>query len=133
MRKTSYLSLLTLFGSLAALLLCAHGLKLLWFLSESLLPSQPVWLPIPSILEFFLDDLERYPIRETLGWFYLTLGLSWIGALSGVWLKMRWGFVALILVAGCSTFLGGASSAAALLVLMLILWIRSKRVGYPHD
>lgn len=65
-----------------------------------------------------------------LGWFYLVLGLSWIGALTALWSQQRWGWsVALVLTLLSFTYPGGGTLLSVVLLFALFvpstrLWLR---------
>lgn len=57
----------------------------------------------------------------TLAWPLVALGAAWFGALSGLWLRLRWGYRATIVMALVSLLYLGPGTALSLVVL-ICLW-----------
>jgi hypothetical protein len=87
--------------------------------------------PIQSLIAFWLRilnvpsvsaDLPLYPMDvQVFAWPLLAVGLAWAGALSAVWLKLRWGY-------GVTAFLGVLSllslGLGTLLALLVLIYLR---------
>lgn len=76
-----------------------------------------------------LDIIIHHPVSAaigltapSLGWFYLVIGLSWIGALAAVWMRQTWGWtIALVLALLTLLFPGPSNILTALILVLLFL------------
>ena len=57
---------------------------------------------------------------QGLAWPWIVLGISWIGALAGLWLKLSWGKGAVVIFAILSLFYVGVGTLLAALALLCI-------------
>lgn len=75
----------------------------------------------------FLERLLSYPLTgmlgigaAELGWYYLVLGLSWIGALTALWIQQHWGWAICLGIAFLSITYAGPSGLISILTVILL-------------
>ncbi len=64
-----------------------------------------------------------------LAWPLVALGAAWFGALSGLWLKLRWGYRATIVLALVSLLYLGPGTVLGLVILICLWAGRLRRWG----
>jgi hypothetical protein len=104
-------------GSLIGLLLSLEGLSARLF-GEFLLRGQadPLWIALGRSLAGGAEvDLVQ------AGWLPVVVGTTWFGALTGLWLKHRWGRNAVLVLALLSCLHGGAFTILGALAIALAL------------
>lgn len=106
---------LTVAASLLGIGLSLVGLHLRVF---GLLPALPPWLgPYDAVPR----ALGLGP--AALAWPSLVIGLTWFGALAGLWLRLPWGRATTLLLSLVSALAVGAGTLlAAIVVVCLFLW-----------
>ena len=74
-----------------------------------------------------LGRLLSYPLTgmlglgaAELGWYYLVLGLSWIGALTALWIQQHWGWVICLGIALLSITYAGPGGVVSILIAILL-------------
>jgi hypothetical protein len=72
-------------------------------------------LVVEAIERIFETDPSRF------AWLLIVVGATWPGALAGIWLKMKWGGAALVLVSLSSSLYIPAGSLLAAAVLLLFV------------
>lgn len=89
-------------------------------------PALPSWLGPWDVVPRALG------LQATaLGWPLLVIGLTWFGAVAGLWLRLSWGKpVTLILSAISALALGAGTALAAVVVACMVLW-RPVDAGQP--
>lgn len=79
----------------------------------------------------FIEKLDLDPLK--LGWPWIVLGISWISALCGVWLRLPWGRWALWIVCFLSlTYVKLGTILAALALIGLALPISRRWMKGGH-
>lgn len=92
-----------------------------------------VWSRIGGATQLASLDLSA----ATLGWPMVVVGTMWSGALSGLWLRLRWGYRACLILGVLSLGYVGIGTLLASCVLLLLRstsvrsW--SGRGGASHD
>jgi hypothetical protein len=101
------LYLVTILGLVLATLLIYEGLYIRLF--TGFRNPEAIWVTAT-------EKLGIDPIG--LGWPWLVLGISWVSAVCGVWLKLPWGRWAMWIVSILSFFYIGIGTILAALVLI---------------
>ncbi len=113
-------ALLSRFALTGAASLLGLGLSLIGLHLRVLgsLPALPDWLgPYDAIPR----SLGLSP--EVLGWPLLVVGLTWFGAIAGLWLKLPWGRpVSLLLSAASALALGAGTLLAVVVAVCVFFW-----------
>lgn len=117
---------LTAAASLLGVGLSLTGLHIRVF---GLLPVLPPWLgPYDAIPQ----ALGLAP--AALAWPSLVVGLTWFGAVAGLWLRLPWGRPMTVLLSVASALaLGAGTVLAAVVVVCLFLWkpVGSRQASEP--
>jgi hypothetical protein len=98
-----------------------EGLYLRLFLT----PRNPgaTWVTLPTLF-----GLHPHQVA----WPLIVIGTAWFGALSGMWLDLRWGWkVCLVLASLCLFFLGGGTFLAIIILVMLWSQLRTRGEDVP--
>lgn len=66
----------------------------------------------------------------TMAWPFLIVGLTWFGAVAGLWMQLSWGYPATLLLAALSSLTLGPATGLAL-VVVLCLWMTRAGKGQP--
>ncbi len=115
--------LLTLAAAVLGVGLSLTGLHIRLF---GFSPALPRWLGPWDVVPRALG-LEP----TALGWVLLVIGLTWFGAVAGLWLRLSWGKpVTLILSVASALALGAGTALAAVVVVCMVLW-RPVDAGQP--
>jgi hypothetical protein len=109
LRPPLSLFLITIAGLLLACLLTWEGLFMRLF--TDFRDPAAFWLQGAT-------KLGLHPLK--LAWPWIVVGISWIGALVGIWLKSPWGKGAGLILGLLSLFHVGVGSVAAVFVLICI-------------
>lgn len=111
-RSTPILILLTLSGVLLGCWMALDGLHLRLFGGYlTVLGIVGTWRGVPEALGLS---------PEELAWPTLVLGLTWFGALTGVWLGQRWGAYTVTLLAVLALLSFGPAAMLALAALVCL-------------
>jgi hypothetical protein len=108
-RPPPSLYIITMAGLLIAVLMTWEGLFIRLF-GDFKDPSA-YWLK--GVSDLGIDPLG-------LAWPWIVLGVSWIGALAGLWLKLSWGIGAVKIISILSLFYVGIGTIMALVVLLCV-------------
>jgi len=118
--------LLSVAGIVLGLGLSLTGLHIRLFGS---LPALPAWLGPWDVIPKALGITPG-----VLAWPVLVVGLTWFGAVAGLWLRLPWGRATTLLLSAVSALaLGAGTVLAAVVVVCLFLWepLGSGRASEP--